>query len=132
MKLLLAVTFLLAGISFGFGQSSVQLKQDTSVHKVIDATTLQFFDEQGQKIDKEQFGVSIRGGQYSFLPKLENGKMIGLQLKKNDKVLKVGSDAPDFTVADMNGKTYKLSDLKGKTVVLNFGNNTLLWTRENF
>jgi len=120
MKILFTTTFLLIGISSGLGQSPVQSKQDTSVHKVTDATSLQFFDEQGQKIDKKQFGAAIRGGQYSFRPKMEDGKMIALQLKKNDKVLKIGSEAPDFTVADLSGKIYKLSDLKGKTVVLNF------------
>jgi peroxiredoxin len=30
----------------------------------------------------------------------------------------VGLAAPDFTLSDMNGKSHKLSDLKGKTVVL--------------
>ena len=32
----------------------------------------------------------------------------------------VGSDAPDFSALDMNGKTYSLSSLKGKVVVINF------------
>lgn len=32
--------------------------------------------------------------------------------------LKVGSDAPDFSLKGSDGKTYKLSDLKGKIVVL--------------
>src|SRR6185312_613814 len=120
MKILLTATFILLCTSLCFGQSSVESKQDTSLHKVTDGSKLQYLDEQGQKIDQKQFGASIQGGQYSFRPKMENGKMIALQLKKNDKVLKIGSEAPDFTVADLNGKMYKLSDLKGKTVVLNF------------
>lgn len=36
------------------------------------------------------------------------------------KLLAVGTDAPDFTVADANGKPVKLSDYKGKVVVLDF------------
>jgi peroxiredoxin Q/BCP len=32
--------------------------------------------------------------------------------------LKVGDAAPDFTLAGTDGKTHRLSDLKGKTVVL--------------
>ena len=32
--------------------------------------------------------------------------------------LKVGDKAPDFTLPGSDGKTYSLSDLKGKTVVL--------------
>jgi peroxiredoxin Q/BCP len=34
--------------------------------------------------------------------------------------LSVGTVAPDFTVKDTNGNTVKLSDFKGKTVVLYF------------
>jgi peroxiredoxin Q/BCP len=32
--------------------------------------------------------------------------------------LKVGDPAPDFELQGSDGKTYKLSDLKGKAVVL--------------
>ncbi len=32
--------------------------------------------------------------------------------------LKVGDSAPEFALAGTDGKTYKLSELKGKTVVL--------------
>jgi len=32
--------------------------------------------------------------------------------------LKVGDPAPDFSLVGTDGKTYKLSDLKGKTFVL--------------
>jgi hypothetical protein len=34
----------------------------------------------------------------------------------------VGQAAPDFTLADVNGKTHKLSDYRGKTVVLEWVN----------
>ena len=42
--------------------------------------------------------------------------------------LTVGSPAPDFTLKNSNGQTVKLTDLRGKTVVLYFftspgGNN---------
>lgn len=35
----------------------------------------------------------------------------------------VGEPAPDFTAVDSNGKSHKLSDLKGKTVVLEWTNH---------
>jgi thioredoxin-dependent peroxiredoxin len=35
-------------------------------------------------------------------------------------MLRAGDTAPDFTGRDHNGQTVKLSDLKGKTVVLWF------------
>jgi peroxiredoxin len=37
--------------------------------------------------------------------------------------LKIGQVAPDFTSTDSNGKTIRLSDFKGKTVVLEWTNN---------
>lgn len=45
------------------------------------------------------------------------------QQKKADNVgyiIKVGDKAPDFTISEAGGKTYKLSDLKGKVVMLQF------------
>lgn len=41
---------------------------------------------------------------------------------KNEKteVLKVGDQAPDFELVDMNGKTHQLSDYQGQGVFLNF------------
>lgn len=35
-------------------------------------------------------------------------------------IVKVGDMAPDFTIKEAGGKTYKLSDLKGKVVMLQF------------
>lgn len=35
-------------------------------------------------------------------------------------LVKVGQEAPDFTVTMLDGSEYKLSDLKGKVVMLNF------------
>lgn len=45
------------------------------------------------------------------------------QVKKvydNDYIVKVGDVAPDFTINETGGKSYKLSDLKGKVVMLQF------------
>jgi peroxiredoxin len=38
----------------------------------------------------------------------------------NDYLIKVGDKAPDFTIAEAGGKSYKLSDLRGKVVMLQF------------
>jgi peroxiredoxin len=35
-------------------------------------------------------------------------------------IVKVGETAPDFTIREAGGKTYKLSDLKGKVIMLQF------------
>jgi peroxiredoxin len=42
--------------------------------------------------------------------------------KVNDEgyIVKVGEMAPDFTIKEAGGKSYKLSDLKGKVIMLQF------------
>jgi peroxiredoxin len=46
----------------------------------------------------------------------------GQEKKASDEgyIVKVGDMAPDFTISEAGGKTYKLSDLKGKVVMLQF------------
>jgi peroxiredoxin len=41
-------------------------------------------------------------------------------------MIEVGSQAPDFTLKDQNGKSVRLSSLKGKRVLLSF--RPLAWT----
>ena len=38
----------------------------------------------------------------------------------NGYLVKAGDNAPDFTIKEADGKSYKLSDLKGKVVMLQF------------
>jgi len=46
----------------------------------------------------------------------------GQETKKfeNQYLVRVGDTAPDFTIVEAGGKTYKLSDLRGKVVMLQF------------
>lgn len=46
----------------------------------------------------------------------------GATPKQEAKTAKLGEKAPDFTLVDHEGKTHKLSDYKGKTVVLEWFN----------
>jgi peroxiredoxin len=46
--------------------------------------------------------------------------------------VKVGDPAPDFTAADSNGQTHKLSTYKGKYVVLEWHNNQCPFTRKHY
>ena len=39
---------------------------------------------------------------------------------ENQYMVRVGDTAPDFTIAEAGGKTYRLSDLRGKVVMLQF------------
>jgi peroxiredoxin len=44
--------------------------------------------------------------------------LTGMALAANALAVEIGKPAPDFTATDINGKTVKLSDYKGKIVVL--------------
>lgn len=45
---------------------------------------------------------------------------------------KIGAAAPEFTATDSNGKTYKLSDFRGKTVVLEWTNHDCPFVRKHY
>jgi len=45
---------------------------------------------------------------------------------------KVGDPAPDFTGTDSNGQTHKLSEYRGKYVVLEWTNNGCPYTRKHY
>ena len=45
---------------------------------------------------------------------------------------RVGERAPDFVGVDSNGKTHKLSDLKGKTVILEWTNHDCPFVRKHY
>jgi peroxiredoxin len=47
-------------------------------------------------------------------------------------VARVGQPAPDFTGVDSNGKTHRLSDFKGKTVVLEWTNHECPFVRKHY
>jgi peroxiredoxin len=44
--------------------------------------------------------------------------LVGLAANQESPGPAVGSEAPDFELADSAGKTYKLSDFRGQKVVL--------------
>lgn len=48
---------------------------------------------------------------------------------KKDAELAIGEKAPDFTLSDRHGKSYKLSDFKGKMVLLDFGASWCHWCK---
>lgn len=45
-------------------------------------------------------------------------------LTNNAAAIQIAKAAPDFSLQDVNGKTYRLSDFKGKTIILNFWSTT--------
>ncbi len=89
-------------------------------------------DMKGNIISSEEFQKLMSTGKYILNPKVEDGKMIEAQIVEADddqlamlKKMKANQDkinyeAPDFDVVDIEGNSFKLSDLKGKTIVLTF------------
>lgn len=49
---------------------------------------------------------------------VEAPKVVGMESLSETVV--VGKEAPDFTIKDVDGKEWKLSDYRGKTVLLDF------------
>jgi len=59
---------------------------------------------------------------YSIIILIVNSICLGQEQKvfDDDYLVKVGDMAPDFTINEAGGRSYKLSDLKGKVVMLQF------------
>ena len=55
-----------------------------------------------------------------------------LALSLSARAVKVGDPAPDFTGTDSHGQTHKLSEYRGKYVVLEWTNNGCPFTRKHY
>jgi len=68
------------------------------------------------------------------MKKLSLISVIGMLLVLTTSVfaVKVGESAPDFTGTDSNGKTHKLSEYKGKYVVLEWTNQGCPYTKKHY
>jgi peroxiredoxin len=58
--------------------------------------------------------------------------LIGLLLVMPLFSARIGEPAPNFTAVDSNGKTHKLSDYRGKVVVLEWHNQGCPYTRKHY
>lgn len=72
-------------------------------------------------------GVQTSGASGSFVTLESNSLKLGAGSGP-----KLGETAPDFTLQDLNGAPIRLSDLRGKTVVLNFWATWCLPCRREF
>jgi thiol-disulfide isomerase/thioredoxin len=86
MKYLLVIFFLLAG----------KVSAQSSDKMLYPDSTTKFVDTAGNTISQAQFMSAMATGQYTFEPKLDNGKMVSISLKKTVSKLNVGSILPDI------------------------------------
>lgn len=107
------------------------IKEMRKIDSALEAITLKFIDEhrnsyaalrelfwKRNKYSKEEFANIFA----SVAPIYKNssfGRAIANYLKVGEP-LKKGDTFYDFTAADINGKNYKLSDYKGKYILLDF------------
>jgi len=123
MKKILMITLFAGCISTASCQDAgnTSSAKTESTHAILypDANTF-YLDDAAHKIDAIQFSSLLKTGQYTFEPKVKNGKVESMQLQKKSHAIIAGNAAPGFSVTDIQGKHYSLEQLKGKIVVLNF------------
>ncbi len=75
-----------------------------------------------------QLGESVKTGRLAAVYQLLNERCNDEMLREQAiDALKEGSEAPDFTLKDIDGKDFKLSSLRGKYVVLDFWGSWCGW-----
>jgi peroxiredoxin len=114
---------------------------DSGTPMMLDPMSMPMYDEQLQKINPADFMKIMMSNEYipepyvdekkavkafvlrkateeekAMMAKMQQGRM-GMEQEKSPLV---GTQAVDFDVTDIKGKKYKLSELKGKIVALNF------------
>lgn len=114
---------------------------DSGTLLMLDPMSMPMYDQQLQKINPADFMKIMMSNEYipepyvdekkavkafvlrkateeekAIMAKMQQGRM-GMEQEKSPLV---GTQAVDFDVTDIKGKKYKLSELKGKVVALNF------------
>ncbi|GHA78854.1 hypothetical protein GCM10007389_36170 [Pontibacter akesuensis] len=82
------------------------------------STTISIGGGTGKELSKAEIDSLVDAGVIKIMTHEE---MLDMKRVREEKFLAmVNKPAPAFTATDLNGKTYTLEQLKGKTVVLNF------------
>ena len=63
---------------------------------------------------------------------IEDAKMYVQQKEMENSTLKVGSQAPDFTLNDINGQPFTLSSMRDKFILLDFWGSWCTWCIKGF
>ncbi len=68
----------------------------------------------------KKIGILIIISLVSIIAKAQVSSQEDLDTKYANELVKVGTDAPDFKMNTIDGNTFQLSSLKGKTIILDF------------
>lgn len=146
-KLIVLVVILSINFHFIQGQTAIpieglklagpgDIQQGTPL--MLDPNSTPIYDEQFQKINPADFMKIMMSNEFIPEPYIDKDKSVkafvlrkaseeekAMMLKmqngmEQEKSELIGAQAVDFVLEDMKGKKYKLSELKGKVVVLNF------------
>jgi peroxiredoxin len=114
---------------------------DSGTPMMLDPMSMPMYDEQLQKINPADFMKIMMSNEYIPEPYVDEKKVVkafvlrkatddekammskmqqGRMGSEQEESPLVGTQAVDFDVTDLKGKKYKLSELKGKIVALNF------------
>ena len=108
---------------------------------MLDPVSTPMYDEQFQKISQEDLMKIMMSNEYIPEPYIDDKKTVkafvfrkatseeqammlkmqqgGMGMEQKESAL-IGAKATDFTVKDLKGKKYALTELKGKIVIINF------------
>src|ERR1700721_19361 len=117
-KLITAIIIILCGCAVARAQDTTK-KEAPHVMLMPDSNTV-YLDEHLHQISGQEFSDQVAAGHYTYKPLLDGAKLKSMTLVKVAGALQLGAPAPDFSLTSLDGKSYKLGELKGKTIVLNF------------
>jgi len=139
IQTLSGLLFVILLISCNSNTDKKQVQHDENKIEEVSTSSLTITDEtikkdtDGNVISNEKFNEYLNSGEFLATPIVKDGKIVEAQLQKASKEQvkqlkdmlfnannEQGKKAPDFEVTDLQGKTYKLSELNDKTIVLNF------------
>lgn len=92
-------------------------------------------DEQAEAVESESEAAAKEGESKEGAAKSEAKDEKAEEKKEKDpseEMAKVGEPAPEFTLTDTTGKEHSLSDFEGKTVVLEWTNQTCPYVERHY
>jgi peroxiredoxin len=85
--------------------------------KLKPISEVKLLDENEKSLTSQEFKERLTNDGVGFEPNIENGKVIGLKIRK---YFLHGQSAPEFSIKTLNGEFVNLKEQNGKILVINF------------